>query len=149
MCVWVRERERQREMHIAQRWHLYQQLQLKKAHRILGNRPYRKEMLARTPASPLRHAAARLLAATAEPASAALGLPKIAVVGVGGGGGNAVNAMALAGVPGVELFAANTDAQALALSLAPPDHRLQLGGSLTGGLGAGECVRGAKPHTRF
>ena len=45
---------------------------------------------------------------------------KIKVIGVGGGGGNAVNRMidSAAGISGVEMWAANTDAQALARSLA-------------------------------
>lgn len=46
---------------------------------------------------------------------------KIKVIGVGGGGGNAVNRMIsnAAGIPGVELWTVNTDAQALSRSLAP------------------------------
>jgi len=46
---------------------------------------------------------------------------KIKVIGVGGGGGNAVNRMIsnAAGISGVELWTVNTDAQALARSLAP------------------------------
>jgi cell division protein FtsZ len=59
----------------------------------------------------------------------------IKVIGVGGGGGNAVNRMIAASVEGVQFIAANTDAQALALSEAPV--KLQLGGRLTSGLGAG------------
>ena len=57
------------------------------------------------------------------------------VVGVGGGGTNAVNRMIQAGLKGVEFIAVNTDAQALALSMAPT--RLQVGNKLTKGLGAG------------
>ncbi|GAB4248401.1 cell division protein FtsZ [Deferrisoma sp.] len=60
---------------------------------------------------------------------------RIKVVGVGGGGGNAVNTMIAAGVTGVEFLAANTDAQALGSNLAP--MKIQLGGGLTRGLGAG------------
>ncbi|HXS77405.1 MAG TPA: cell division protein FtsZ [Terracidiphilus sp.] len=60
---------------------------------------------------------------------------KIKVIGVGGGGGNAVNRMIQAGLEGVEFIAANTDVQALKLSLAP--IKLQLGVRLTAGLGAG------------
>lgn len=59
----------------------------------------------------------------------------IKVVGVGGGGSNAVNRMIQAGLKGVEFIAVNTDAQALALSMAPT--RLQVGTKLTKGLGAG------------
>jgi len=59
----------------------------------------------------------------------------IKVVGVGGGGGNAINRMISAGVEGVEFIAVNTDAQALAASLAPV--KIQIGRELTRGLGAG------------
>jgi cell division protein FtsZ len=60
---------------------------------------------------------------------------KIKVVGVGGGGGNAVNRMIQAGIKGVEFLVANTDVQAMRASLAP--IKLQIGGKLTKGLGAG------------
>jgi len=60
---------------------------------------------------------------------------KIKVIGIGGGGGNAVNTMIMSNVEGVDFIAANTDAQALKRSLAP--MKLQLGGKLTKGLGAG------------
>jgi cell division protein FtsZ len=60
---------------------------------------------------------------------------QIRVVGVGGGGGNAVNTMIQAGLPGVEFIAANTDAQALKANLA--GVKIQLGGEITKGLGAG------------
>src|SRR5713226_7740888 len=60
---------------------------------------------------------------------------KIKVIGVGGGGCNAVNRMIRAKVEGVEFIAANTDLQALKLSQAPV--KLQIGGLLTKGLGAG------------
>ncbi len=61
--------------------------------------------------------------------------PKIKVVGVGGGGGNAVNTMIEAGVQGVDFIAANTDGQVLETNLAPV--KIQLGRNLTKGLGAG------------
>lgn len=61
--------------------------------------------------------------------------PRITVFGVGGAGGNAVNNMIEAGLDGVEFVVANTDAQALQLSAA--DRRIQLGASITEGLGAG------------
>ncbi|MDY0024298.1 MAG: cell division protein FtsZ, partial [Candidatus Izemoplasmatales bacterium] len=61
--------------------------------------------------------------------------PKIKVVGIGGGGGSAINRMIENEVPGVEFVAMNTDAQVLRLSKA--DVRLQLGKTLTRGLGAG------------
>ena len=61
--------------------------------------------------------------------------PRITVFGVGGAGGNAVNNMIEAGLEGVEFVVANTDAQALSLSAA--DRRIQLGASITEGLGAG------------
>lgn len=59
----------------------------------------------------------------------------IKVIGIGGAGSNAVNRMIQEGVVGVQFVAMNTDAQALAGSLAPT--KLQLGESLTRGLGAG------------
>lgn len=61
--------------------------------------------------------------------------PRIVVIGVGGAGGNAINNMVAAGLTGVHFVAANTDTQALAASKA--EHRIQLGGRLTEGLGAG------------
>ncbi|MDX2159380.1 MAG: cell division protein FtsZ [Hyphomicrobiaceae bacterium] len=61
--------------------------------------------------------------------------PRIIVVGVGGAGGNAINNMIASGLTGVEYIAANTDAQALVGSSA--ERRIQLGASLTEGLGAG------------
>lgn len=61
--------------------------------------------------------------------------PRITVFGVGGAGGNAVNNMIEAGLEGVDFVVANTDAQALALSSA--ERRIQLGASITEGLGAG------------
>ena len=62
-------------------------------------------------------------------------LAVIRVVGVGGGGVNAVNRMIDAGLRGVEFVAANTDAQALAMSDA--DAKIDIGRNLTRGLGAG------------
>jgi cell division protein FtsZ len=59
----------------------------------------------------------------------------IKVFGVGGGGGNAVAHMVNAGVDGVEFITANTDAQAIKQCGAK--HQLQLGSSVTKGLGAG------------
>jgi len=59
----------------------------------------------------------------------------IKVVGVGGGGSNAVNRMIEAGLSGVEFITINTDQQALELSAAPT--KIQIGTSVTGGLGAG------------
>lgn len=59
----------------------------------------------------------------------------IKVIGVGGAGGNAVNRMIDANVEGVEFIVANTDAQVLAHSEA--DKKIQLGGKITRGLGAG------------
>ncbi|GHH99011.1 cell division protein FtsZ [Neobacillus kokaensis] len=60
---------------------------------------------------------------------------RIKVIGVGGGGNNAVNRMIEDGVQGVEFIAVNTDAQALKLSKA--EVKMQIGSSLTRGLGAG------------
>jgi cell division protein FtsZ len=60
---------------------------------------------------------------------------RIKVIGVGGGGGNAVNRMIDAQLRGVEFIAANTDLQALHKCRA--QLKLQIGGLLTKGLGAG------------
>ena len=60
---------------------------------------------------------------------------RIEVIGVGGGGSNAVNRMILSDLDGVAYRVLNTDAQALIQSQAI--HRLQLGQTLTRGLGAG------------
>ena len=59
----------------------------------------------------------------------------IKVIGVGGGGSNAVNYMYHLGIKGVDFVACNTDAQALQNS--PLPNKIQLGVSLTEGLGAG------------
>ena len=61
--------------------------------------------------------------------------PIIKVVGVGGGGGNAIDRMIENEVRGVEFIAVNTDAQDLCASKA--DTRVQIGKTLTRGLGAG------------
>jgi len=60
---------------------------------------------------------------------------RIKVIGVGGGGSNAVNRMVLANFEGVEFIVANTDVQALRMNAAPV--KIQIGGKLTKGLGAG------------
>jgi cell division protein FtsZ len=60
---------------------------------------------------------------------------RIKVIGIGGGGGNAVNHMIEAQIDGVEFLVINTDLQALIRSHAPV--KLQIGGKLTKGLGAG------------
>ena len=60
---------------------------------------------------------------------------RIVVFGVGGGGGNAINNMIAAGLQGVEFIVANTDAQALTMSMA--ERVIQMGTQVTGGLGAG------------
>ncbi len=70
----------------------------------------------------------------------AFDLPKnksnvIKVIGVGGGGSNAINHMFQAGINGVDFIICNTDAQALENS--PVPNKIQLGVSLTEGLGAG------------
>ncbi len=62
-------------------------------------------------------------------------LPKIVVLGLGGGGSNAINRMIESGMHDVTFIAANTDAQALAKNLAP--IKIQLGPKSTRGLGAG------------
>jgi cell division protein FtsZ len=76
-------------------------------------------------------------------------LAVIKVVGVGGGGTNAVNRMVDAGLRGVEFIAANTDAQALAMTDA--DVKLNIGHELTKGLGAGanpDIGQGAAAESR-
>jgi cell division protein FtsZ len=60
---------------------------------------------------------------------------RIKVIGVGGGGGNAVNTMIAGKLTGVDFIVANTDAQALEANRAT--LKLQLGGEITKGLGAG------------
>ncbi len=72
--------------------------------------------------------------------SIAFDLPKnqsnvIKVIGVGGGGSNAINHMFQAGINGVDFVVCNTDSQALDNS--PVPNKIQLGVSLTEGLGAG------------
>lgn len=63
------------------------------------------------------------------------GVAVIKVIGVGGGGGNAINTMVNNKLQGVEFIVANTDMQALNQSRA--DTCLQIGPSITKGLGAG------------
>ena len=60
---------------------------------------------------------------------------RIKVIGIGGGGGNAINTMIGAKLSGVDFIVANTDAQSLEASRAPV--KIQLGGTVTKGLGAG------------
>ncbi|WP_124980279.1 cell division protein FtsZ [Nonlabens xiamenensis] len=72
--------------------------------------------------------------------SIAFDLPKnksnvIKVIGVGGGGSNAIKHMFQQGIKGVDFVICNTDAQALENS--PVPNKIQLGVSLTEGLGAG------------
>ena len=61
--------------------------------------------------------------------------PRLALMGIGGGGGNALKTMIDCGLKGVDLYAVNTDAQAL------EEHdqttRIQIGANITKGLGAG------------
>jgi cell division protein FtsZ len=60
---------------------------------------------------------------------------RIKVIGIGGGGGNAVNTMIGSKFTGVDFMVANTDAQSLDASRAPV--KIQLGETVTKGLGAG------------
>ncbi len=60
---------------------------------------------------------------------------RIKVFGIGGGGGNAVNTMIAAKLSGVDFIVANTDAQAIEASRA--SVKIQLGETITKGLGAG------------
>ena len=59
----------------------------------------------------------------------------IKVIGVGGGGNNAINSMIDSNLASAEFISVNTDKQVLLLSKA--DKRIQIGASLTKGLGAG------------
>ena len=61
--------------------------------------------------------------------------PCLTVMGIGGAGGNAINNMIRCNLEGCDFIAANTDSQALAMSLAP--RKIQLGINLSRGLGAG------------
>jgi cell division protein FtsZ len=60
---------------------------------------------------------------------------KIKVIGVGGAGGNALNRMISSDLRGVDFIAVNTDKQALSINRAPV--KVQIGETLTKGLGAG------------
>ena len=62
-------------------------------------------------------------------------MPRIKVIGVGGGGGNAVNRMVAMDVKNVEFIAVNTDEHVLRLSKA--SQKIQIGEKLTRGKGAG------------
>ncbi len=61
--------------------------------------------------------------------------PRLTVMGIGGAGGNAINNMIRSGLEGCDFVGANTDSQALSLSLAP--RKIQLGINMSRGLGAG------------
>src|SRR5580704_4754693 len=61
--------------------------------------------------------------------------PRLTVMGVGGAGGNAINNMIRCNLEGCDFMAANTDSQALTMSLAP--RKIQLGVNVSRGLGAG------------
>jgi cell division protein FtsZ len=62
-------------------------------------------------------------------------IPKIKVVGIGGGGGNAVDRMIMEGLEGVDFISINTDLQALSRTKATT--KMQIGAQLTKGLGSG------------
>ena len=61
--------------------------------------------------------------------------PKISVIGIGGAGGNAVNTMINEKIENIDFLVANTDGQALSRSLT--SKQIQLGKSITSGVGAG------------
>ena len=70
--------------------------------------------------------------------------PRIAVIGVGGAGGNAINNMIASGIKGVDFVAANTDAQALATSSARRASNWPRTSARSAGSGLG-AARGAGP----
>ncbi len=72
-----------------------------------------------------------------KPKISAIVPPKLAVVGVGGAGGNAINTMIEKKLEGVKFLVCNTDAQALEKSLCAEELRIHLGADVTRGLGAG------------
>jgi cell division protein FtsZ len=78
---------------------------------------------------------ARPFLSSVDPANLQEFAPRICVVGVGGGGCNAINNMVARGLGGVEFICTNTDAQHLSTTLT--DKRVQLGRSMTEGLGCG------------
>jgi len=61
----------------------------------------------------------------------------IKVIGVGGAGGNAVNNMHKKGIHGVDYYLINTDSQDFGKSPIPNENKIQIGKTLTEGLGAG------------
>ncbi|MBW1991354.1 MAG: cell division protein FtsZ [Deltaproteobacteria bacterium] len=71
---------------------------------------------------------------------------RIKVLGIGGAGGNAVNDMIKSNMAGVDFISANTDAMSLERSLAPV--KIQLGPTVTGGLGAGGNPEVGREATR-
>ena len=72
--------------------------------------------------------------------------PKITVIGVGGGGGNAVNNMIAENLQGAEFIVANTDAQALAMSKA--SRLIQLGATSRKAWALGPCPTSAVPQPK-
>ncbi len=72
---------------------------------------------------------------------------KIAVIGIGGGGGNAIQHMINSGIKGVEFICANTDSQAL--SMINNAKTIKLGSNLTKGLGAGNNPEIGKQATEL
>ena len=76
---------------------------------------------------------------------------KIKVLGIGGAGGNAINDMINSAMTGMDFIAANSDAMSLERNLAP--IKIQLGTTLTRGLGGGAAPRwagkplGKRPNT--
>merc|ERR1712216_785343 len=75
-------------------------------------------------------------AASAAPKLVPSNAASIKVIGVGGGS-NAVNRMVETDIQGVEFWVVNTDAQALTSSTVPKSNTIQIGETLTRGLGAG------------
>ena len=122
---------------------LHEELQQQARAKAADEKPAKKEEPAAPKTKAAEPTAGRIVEGTRKPGP--FKIPKrdqsdlrgahIMVVGVGGGGGNAISRMMAAGLEGIDFVAANTDLQALESNDAPT--KLQLGGNLTRGLGAG------------
>lgn len=104
---------------------------------VLAGRVFKSGKLAFSPRSLKKKRRAPVSLKNTKPAPSPPQKNNNQVVGVGGGGSNAVNRMLQASLTGVQFYVVNTDAQALAASPLEEGRRLQIGGKLTRGLGAG------------